>query len=178
MTDDDAAQFRERLRTLTGDIADLRERLDSIVTVLADTAATPAPGQVAGDWDSMTRQQATGAWQQLTAWVDWLIRSYELHEDIPNCWYRHRALLEELNALCLAWLGANSARGAGPSDRIYWHEHLERALLRLREWNIRGCTGDTHRPATGIPATAADHSDREAFIGEDLAARTGTPASG
>src|SRR2546426_7833295 len=119
MTDDDGAQFRDRLPPLTADIADLHERLDGIVSMLAASAATPAPGQATGDWDSMNREQASVAWQQLTAWVDWLMQSYELHEDIPQCWYRHHAILEELHALCLAWQGANADRGAGPSDRIY-----------------------------------------------------------
>lgn len=175
MTDDDGAQFRERLRTLTADIADLHERLDSIISILASNAANPAPGQAAGDWDSMNREHATVAWRHLTGWVDWLITSYELHEDIPHCWYRHRALLEELHALCLAWHGANTARGTGTTDRLYWHEHLDRALPRLRAWNIRGCTADTHRPATQTPATRADHRERDAFIAADLAGRTSNP---
>lgn len=170
MTDDEGTQFRDRLRLLTADIAYLREQIDGILTLLAQTASIPAPGKPAGGWDGMTREQATGAWQRLTAWTDWLVSAYELHEDIPDCWYEHRAMLEELNALCLAWHAANSAQGTGP-DRLYWHEQLERALPRLRAWNVRGCADDGHRPATGTPATAPDPRCREQFIRTDLAAR-------
>ena len=145
MTDDESTQVRDRLRLMTADIAFLRERVDGILTMLTDTASTPAPGNAGGGWDRMTREQATGAWQQLTGWVDWLLGAYELQEDIPACWYQHRAMLEELNALCLAWNGANAVRGTGPADRLYWHEQLDRALL--------GCAPGTSAAA---PATRTD----------------------
>lgn len=181
MTDSESDQFRDRLRLMTADIAFLRERVDGILSMLTDrltdNPASPAPGNAGGGWDSMNREQASGAWQHLTGWVDWFTRSYELHEEIPDCWYCHRAMLEELNALCLAWHGANAMRGTGPADRLYWHEQLDRALPRLRAWNIRGCAGDTHRPATATPARTADHRAREQFIIVDLAARPPAPQS-
>jgi hypothetical protein len=93
-------------------------------------------------------------WQELTAWVDWLNSRYVLDEQIPPCWTRHGAMIEELTALYAGWNAAYIDIDARGFDPLAWHEALARTLSRVREWNRQGCRSDAHRedPAALRPA--------------------------
>jgi hypothetical protein len=85
----------------------------------------------------------------LADWVGWLTERYGLHRSIPSCWWRHPAMVEELNALELAWSAAYESEGADKEAPLRWHEELAKARQRLVQWDRQGCAGGTHRDQRG-----------------------------
>lgn len=100
-----------------------------------------------GRWCSREARPATieTLWQELTAWVDWLSVRYVLDEQIPPCWIRHGAMVEEFTALYAGWIAAYIDIDARGFDPLAWHEALARTVGRIREWNRQGCRSDAHR---------------------------------
>ena len=168
--------LRQAVRRLTADIALLREDVDSLLEAGAQSvdAQQTALAASTNAWTAMTAEDAARAWTQLAGWVDWIVQRYELLEAIPACWYRHGALVEELHALHLAWRGAFASQSAHAGDPLIWHEHLDRALVRMRDWDRHGCAAGEHRelPAGLMPESAAGSADsRDHYIAADVAAR-------
>jgi hypothetical protein len=137
---------------------------------LAPAAVAPRGARA---WRTMTAAQASEAWNELTAFVDWLLARYQLTDTLPLCWYRHGAMVEELHALHLAWNGAYLAAAARAIEPVQWHELLHRALTRLREWDRYGCAAGTHRDHAVDPADESSLEERDAFIRDDNRARAG-----
>jgi len=145
----------------------LRAQVDYLLERLVDAeglGATPIA------WCSLDRDQAREEWAALAGWVDWLVDRYGLSERIPACWYRHGAVLEELAALRVAWLGAYESPNARASDGVAWHDMLDRVLIRMREWDRCGCVHGTHRDDVD-PAVDRDAMTRSAFIRADVETR-------
>ncbi|KQP67707.1 hypothetical protein ASF40_20300 [Microbacterium sp. Leaf288] len=83
------------------------------------------------DWRRLSDRDARDVWVALRAWVEWFtVRYYVPVSVVPNCWWKHGALVEELSALHIAHLASfdESDTGLGP---IGWHERLSLALPRL-----------------------------------------------
>ena len=145
----------------------LRAQVDYLLERLADAdglGATPIA------WCSLDREQAREEWAALAGWVDWMVDRYGLAEQIPTCWYRHPALLEELAALRTAWLGAYEAPNARASDGVAWHDMLDRVRVRVREWDRCGCAHGTHRDDVET-GDVRDVPARSAFIRADIDTR-------
>jgi hypothetical protein len=121
-----------------------------------------------GGWQQLPAALAAQAWAELTRWVDELVARYELHEQLPTCWYRHGAMVEELHALHTSWYGAYASPQAGPADPVYWHDQLERVLTRIRTWDIRGCVSGQHRSAPPPTVDPTLRSERGQYIDADL----------
>ncbi|MGC0371304.1 hypothetical protein [Microbacterium sp. SLBN-111] len=106
---------------------------------------TSAPiGGYAVNWRTIDPETAVDEWQRLRDWVEWFTVRYTIASSaIPNCWWRHGGLVEELSALHSAWVASfdPSDAGLGP---IGWHERLAVARARWREVYNGGCT-TTHR---------------------------------
>lgn len=85
----------------------------------------------------------------LDDWVSWIVNRYGLQRVIPRCWRRHPALVEELNALELAWGAAFEGDDADPEAPLRWHEDLAKAKERLTEWDRAGCATGEHREPGG-----------------------------
>jgi hypothetical protein len=124
-----------------------------------------------GSWQAMSQTSAAEAWRALTDWVDETVDCYALDEAIPLCWFAHGAMVEELHALHLAWLGAFTGRSFDPTARVVWHDLLARTLARIREWNRHGCAAGRHRPDTPAPPTESQRTERAAFIHADISSR-------
>jgi len=150
-------------------VARLREDVDLLLLTRGETA--PKAATPDASWQAMSPARAADAWAALIEWVDGLVDRYALDETIPTCWYAHGAMVEELHALHLAWLGAYTGRGSQPSDRAFWHEMLARTLGRLREWNRHGCAAGIHRPDEPAAPTEEQCTARAAFVHADLQAR-------
>lgn len=135
------------------------------------TGMQPGPSIVSSGWQQMPLALAAHAWPQLIAWVDALIDRYELHEQLPACWYRHGAMVEELNALHVAWIGAYVGFHALPTAATDWHDYLERVLGRIRGWDIRGCASGQHRDAPPPPVDPRIAIDRAGYVEADLQQR-------
>jgi len=84
------------------------------------------------NWREIADEDRAEACRALAEWVqDWLVPRYALtRKVIPDCWYRHSAMVEELSALHTAWLVAFDETDAGYGP-IGWHERF--ALARTRE---------------------------------------------
>jgi hypothetical protein len=137
---------------------------DEIVAVgLTDTepdprhtppASTPpdstAIGGRAVNWRTLPDEAASKEWGALRDWVQWFTVRYEISESlVPDCWYRHARLVEELAALHTAHNASfdRTDTGYGP---ISWHERLTLALARMRNAYYGGCSRghESHRPRT------------------------------
>lgn len=168
------------------DVHRLQEDVDYLLVLVEPdlpTSGPPSPATAAAGtqsatraagahvWHKLTPAQAADAWKELAGWVDWLTDRYQLEEALPACWYRHGALVEELDALRVAWNGAYQNPGATPTDPATWHEHLTRALAHIHDWNRFGCTASTHHEDTTPTATDADHEDRDRHVQDDIQAR-------
>lgn len=149
-------------------VARLREDVD-LLLVTRDGA--PRATAADASWQAMSPARAADAWTALIEWVDQLVDRYALDETIPICWHCHGAMVEELHALHVAWLGAYTGRGGQPTDRAYWHELFARTLTRLREWNRHGCAAGTHRPDEPVAPTESQCTARAAYVHADLQAR-------
>lgn len=171
------------LRQLNRDLEQLREDIDYLTALVEPALRTPDlanPAPLAGTaprasnahvWHTLTRAEAADAWSTLCNWVDWLTDRYQLDDSLPDCWYRHAAMVDELDALHVAWTGAYLDPSARPTDAAYWHELLARTLARVREWDRYGCAAGTHRD--DIPSErSASSNARTAFVQHDLAARS------
>ena len=154
--------------SLEEQVARLREDVDLLLVTRESAPRSATPD---GSWQAMSPARAADAWGALIEWVDTLVDRYALDEAIPVCWFSHGAMVEELHALHLAWLGAYTGRAGQPSDRAYWHELLARTLARLREWNRHGCAAGTHRADDPAAPTEAQCTARAAYVHADLQAR-------
>jgi hypothetical protein len=98
------------------------------------------------DWRSLTAEAAAAAWTELDAWTRWLVHRYAVDpREIPPCWYRHGALVEELSALYEAHTAAYDSSGnrSGPAE---WHHTFALVRGRIRELSARtGCRAGEHR---------------------------------
>lgn len=97
-------------------------------------------------WSAHTTEDAALLLEELDVWVNWLIERYRLDQrTIPECWFEHPELLEEISALHLAWEGAY-ATTAAPDAPLSWHEHFAAARDRVISWVARsGCRPGAHR---------------------------------
>jgi hypothetical protein len=114
-----------------------------------DTPAAPtgiqAPVRVVC-WPRLTLEQTDHALRVLSGWVEWLVSRYSLdHRTIPPCWHQHGALVEELSALRTLWQACYNS-DASLADPANFHQHLNLALMRLRDWATRrDCKPGHHR---------------------------------
>ena len=191
---------RLRWRLLQADVAHLSERLDHYAAELGLASASEAhatgdvqgipspdpagraaehegsglrnsPVTVRGAWQQIPSTVAADAWLALVGWVDALIERYQLHEKLPDCWYRHGSMVEELHALHLAWCGAYYGTHAMPADRAFWHDHLERVLTRISRWDLRGCISGQHRDTPLPLAETKLAAERVRYIETDVQQR-------
>jgi hypothetical protein len=172
------------LRQLTHELDQLREEVDYLITLLEPDlgvlagippgSTVPGPGAApartgrANAWHTLTPREAGHAWDALTEWVDWLLDRYFLEDTIPGCWYRHGAMTDELDALRAAWVAAYIDPHARHIDAAYWHDLLDRALTRLRNWDRYGCASGTHHNDTPTPSDPTSRQTRIDHLHTDI----------
>lgn len=119
-------------------------------------------------WHTLTAHEAEQRWTTLRDWVNWLVTRNDIGpKEIPNCWYVHNGLVDELEALRWAWLDANGPDAKG-RDPLWWREAFGRTRLRLALYNPGGC-GTHHSPTTGRSIGAENEWER--FLTHDLSRR-------
>lgn len=52
-----------------------------------------------GNTDGLAPEKLRRCWAELQVWVSWFVDRYHLADEVPPCWARHPALVDELNAL-------------------------------------------------------------------------------
>lgn len=152
------------------------EELDALA-IAELLAVHKAPSDALGahvvDWRRMSDDDARKEWNELRAWVEWFTVRYNVPVSVvPNCWWRHGALVEELSALHVAHLAAFDQSDAG-FGAIGWHERLSLATPRLSRAGAGCASGhDEIRPRSW--STATDEAEWDAWTSEAHAHR-GTP---
>lgn len=111
-----------------------------------DRGGSSAPlGAHVANWRTLADDAAEAEWAALRSWVEWFTVRYNIPISvIPNCWYQHGALVEELSALHTAHTTSfdPADTGYGP---IGWHERLAVAHPRLTRAYGGGCNNG-HQP--------------------------------
>lgn len=96
---------------------------------------------------------------------DYLIRTY-IMTAVPLHWTDDPALMAEITALYVEWVGAYHDPRAAYTDPIHWHESIARFIDRVRHYEdrrrgdqgVRGvltATPPPSAPLAAVPATAA-----------------------
>lgn len=116
------------------------ELVEQLVTANLDDIPRPVR------WIDLKGPAAERAWRDLAAFVTWLGIRYALHKrELPPCWWRHGALVEELTALKGAREVAYDPTQAA-SAIADWHRTLYETRIRLAEWAGRtNCNDHEHR---------------------------------
>lgn len=114
------------------------------VDPLSRGGSDAAPGSRAVRWRDLPPEQARVEWQILRDWVEWVTTRFDVPVSlIPDCWWKHPALVEELSALHVAWRTAYDKQdtGLGP---VMWLERWHNAKARLRAAYTGSCI-DGHK---------------------------------
>lgn len=122
-------------------------------------------------WDDLSTGEAFDAWTDLSHFVTRLVRRFRIRpREIPPCWYRHGAAVDELTALWGSYLTCYSQEQPATAAAD-WMRILTDTRARLVEWMARcGCTATEHRDDPEV--TWADHDPEFGrFVGADCAAR-------
>ncbi|MGB4778874.1 hypothetical protein [Microbacterium sp.] len=109
-------------------------------------SSAPDPAQYASrvvDWQTLTDDRAPIEWAALFAFTEWFVYSFEVPTSVvPNCWFEHPVLVEELSALRsarLLYLDPGN-RGEGPSTFL---QLVANAMPRITRAGS-GCSREHH----------------------------------
>jgi hypothetical protein len=122
-------------------------------------------------WRNLSRFEAGKAWDELTTWVDWLVDRYQLDDTLPACWYRHGAIVDELDALRAAWNVAYLGPNARLGDPAEWLKILALTLTHIHAWDRYGCAAGTHHEDAAGSVDHRTRNTRTAYLQADLAVR-------
>lgn len=115
-------------------------------------------GGLATNWRELSDAEATERWAALRDWVQWWTTRYNIPVSVvPNCWWQHGNIVEELSALHTAHVAAFDASDAGFGP-IGWHERLAIAVPRLSRAYGGGCNNG-HKPPK--PRSWAEVTDEQ-----------------
>jgi hypothetical protein len=157
--------LESRLRAVEGVLGDVRKAVSGLAQ---KKAASDAQTQLRRPWHMLTAEQAEKRWLDLRAWVEFLVERNNIgSKEIPDCWYLHGGLVDELEALRWAWLETNKP-DSKLTEPIWWREALHRARTRWASFNPNGCTS-THSE-TRSRALPGDRAWSD-FLAEELADR-------
>lgn len=146
----------------------LREVRKTVSGLAQKKAAADAQAQLRRPWHMLTEEQAEKRWLDLRGWVEFLVERNNIgSKEIPDCWYLHGGLVDELEALRWAWLETNKP-DSKLTEPIWWREALHRARTRWASFNPNGCTS-THSE-TRSRALPGDRAWND-FLAEELADR-------
>lgn len=142
------------------------ERLLAADASRLSTMPHGAPSEPLGihpvDWRSLPDEVAGEEWTTLRDWVEWFTVRYRVAMSVvPDCWWRHGQLVEELSALRTAHLASfdPADTGYGP---IGWHERLALALPRLQKSGA-GCASGHNETKPRSWSAATDETEWDAW---------------
>lgn len=136
-------------------------------------APTPAPGQKKKQkkppprrwvWAAMTPPERRARLKELATWVDWLRSTFELHNQIPPCWYRHPAVIEHLTALYVGWVRTYAGEQSPGRElsEAEWINTLHALTPRLQ---LATCATGIHTdPPPPIPAKPDAVEEFETYL--------------
>lgn len=116
-------------------------------------------------WAAMAPGERRVRLRELARWVEWLGASFELQDQIPQCWYRHPAVVEHLTALYAAWVRVYGRAPVSRSGRYLaeaeWISTLYAFVPRL---HVAGCAGGGHHEPPARNASTRAEEAFEAFL--------------
>ncbi|MEV6524970.1 hypothetical protein AB0M43_23735 [Longispora sp. NPDC051575] len=169
---DALAEHTQVLDALTSKVESLHQQVAAHkkTNKKKDNTGPSAPMSPAGlRWPYLDRDEADDLWGMTIGYAAWLVDRYFLQEQLPACWARHPALVDELGALALAWHGAH-ADDADLSAPLRWHESFARARARWEIWvrPTRCLTGRHADPDTVISWPDTSLADTLAVARENV----------
>jgi hypothetical protein len=117
-----------------------------------DGAAPAAPAPRRWVWAAMEPADRRERLRELAVWVDWLRRTFELHNQVPACWYRHPPVVEHLTALYVGWLRTYAGEPGTGVPEADWINTLHGFVPRLQ---LAACAAGTHQPPPPAPPVPA-----------------------
>lgn len=150
---DDTQVLYDTLESIAGTLESVLDRLDVLEQGAQaedrDDAGDPT-AQPAADVPLPAVDEPPA--EELTQWVKWLVGRYGLAERFPDTWAGIPGVVDEMNALRMAWL---YTYGEGPVpgfEATQWHDALARVLQRVvgSTFGSGGWTPD-YRAARGRP---------------------------
>lgn len=130
------------------------------------------------NWRELDDETAHDVWVDLRDWVEWFTLRYQVSPTVvPDCWWKHGWLVEELSALRSAHraLFDPNDTGLGP---IGWHERYALAAERIKKASASsGCTNG-HQETRPIRdwSAATDETEWDTWITRAHGAQTAGPA--
>lgn len=113
-------------------------------------------------WEAMEPAERIQRLHELADWVKWLRTRYELHNDIPSCWYRHPPVLERLTALYAGYARTYIAPSPGRDHaEIEWIQALNSMVPQLKR---PSCSGGHQDPPHRKRDEAAAEVDLAEFL--------------
>lgn len=110
-------------------------------------------------WAAMDPPERRARMRELAIWVAWLRRTFELHNNIPPCWYRHPSVVEHLTALYAGWLRTYAGEQAAGRElaEADWINTLYNFTPRLQ---LAACASGRHQdpPPLVPPPPDADEA--------------------
>jgi hypothetical protein len=105
-------------------------------------------------WAAMQPRDRRARLREIAVWVDWLRRTFQLHNDVPPCWFRHPSAREIITALYLGWVRTYAApqHPSGPLAEADWINTLFALAPRL---HLASCVANGHQPPPDRDAAAA-----------------------
>ncbi|GGU44605.1 hypothetical protein [Streptomyces violascens] len=136
-------------------------------------ATPPQPEPQRWVWAAMEPPERRARLRELAVWVTWLRTTFELHNQIPHCWYRHSPVVEHLTALYAGWLRTYAGeQGAGRElAEADWINTLHNFTPRLQ---LAACaTGRHQEPPPLVPPPPGTAEAFEVFLVTSDATTTG-----
>ncbi|MFJ4781274.1 hypothetical protein [Streptomyces sp. NPDC088762] len=115
-------------------------------------------------WAAMDPPERRIRMRELGAWVDWLRRTFELHNTITHCWYRHSAVVEHLTALYTGWIRTYAGEEAPGRElaEADWINTLHAFVPRLQ---LAACATGTHQdPPLIVPPPPGSDEAFELYL--------------
>lgn len=161
----DADHLEGRVRAIEAVLAEVRK---AVAKLVQRQVREQAQQQLRRPWHMLTAEQAEQRWLELRAWVDWfVVRNDVGPKEVPDCWFLHGGLVDELEALRWAWIDTNKPDSRGV-DPIWWREAVHRARTRWPLFNPNGC-GTAHTETR--PRATTGEREWEMFLAEELSDR-------
>lgn len=138
---DDEAVQDELTANLSARVTEIARTQNELIEVVAQMMSDrEAPRPVLPGVDDLapwTRDAARTAaeWEQLVDWFDLMIDAHAITE-IPACWLAHESLVLEIEAIRIAWIGAQLSLKDAPNSAVaHWYSYYWTPLRhRLATW--------------------------------------------
>ncbi|MFK0258493.1 hypothetical protein [Streptomyces sp. NPDC090445] len=134
--------------------------------------ATPDPHRWV--WAAMDPDERRIRMRELATWVDWLRTTFELHNVITHCWYRHPPVVEHLTALYTAWTRTYTGE-TEPGRELAEADWIHTLYAFMPRLQLPACaTGTHHNPPPRIPHPADTEADFALYLSHATTAPTAT----